>query len=407
MPWKENALMEQRIQFVMKVEEGSLPFSTVCNLYGISRKTGYKWWNRYQVEGLPGLGGRISRPWHSPNETSKLWRQRIIDLKLKYPFRGPKKLRAMLLKQYGNGCPAKSTIGTILAREGLTKPKRGRKRSGQLTRKQLTLASRPNEVWAADFKGWFRTADGQRCDPLTISDLSSRYLICCQVCKDQKELTAKAVFERVFKQYGLPDVIRVDNGSPFGSRGSAGLSTLSVWWVRLGIEVEFIEPGNPQQNGAHERMHKTLKAETTKPPSRSPRAQQQRFDRWRKEFNFNRPHEALGQIPPAARYQKSVKVYQGVVGDLSYEPSWEVRRVRGSGSIKWQNRERFIGRPYRKQMVGLLKIKHDVYQVYFGDRLLGELHDDDEKGMRPVALITKKRAKSARNQTSKTAKKGQ
>jgi transposase InsO family protein len=183
MPWKELKPMEQRIQFTMKVKEGRLAFAKVCHLYGISRKTGYKWWNRYQNEGLPGLG---------------------------------------------------------------------------------------NEVWAADFKGWFNTGDGQRCDPLTISDLATRYLLCCKVCPDQKEQTAKAVFEKVFAEYGLPEVMRVDNGSPFGSRSCLGLSKLSVWWIRLGIRVEFIEPGQPQQNGCHERMHKTLKAETTKPASKSP-----------------------------------------------------------------------------------------------------------------------------------------
>jgi len=408
MPWKESALMEQRIQFVMKVKEGSLPFATVCNLYGISRKTGYKWWKRYLEEGLPGLGGRSSRPWTSPNQTSRLWRKRVIDLKLKHPFRGPKKLHVMLKKQFADSpdCPAVSTVGIILAREGLTKPKRRRKRSGKMTRKPLTMATHPNEVWGADFKGWFRTGDGDRCDPLTISDLATRYLLCCKVCSDQKEKTAKAVFEEVFKQYGLPQIIRVDNGSPFGSRGSGGLSALSVWWIRLGIDVEFIEPGNPQQNGCHERMHKTLKAETTKPPSKSLKAQQKRFHKWRQDFNWHRPHEALGQIPPASRYKQSRRAYSPVIDDLQYEPTWEIRRVRSTGEIKWKHRLRFVGRAFRGQMVGLVKIKQGIHQVYFADRLLGELHDEDEKGIRPVALITRKRAKSARQKQPKAAKKG-
>jgi transposase InsO family protein len=268
MPWKEVNPMEQRIQFVMKVKEGIHAFARVCHLYGISRKTGYKWWKRYQAEGLEGLGGRTSRPWSSPIQTSPQWRRRVIELKLKHPFRGPKKLRAMLLKQYGQECPSASTIGKILDQQGLTKPTRRRQSSSKTTRPPLTLAVRPNEVWAADFKGWFLTGDGKRCDPLTVSDLATRYLLCCKVCPNQKEATAREVFEGIFKEYGLPEVMRVDNGSPFGSRGCRGLSGLSVWWVRLGITVEFIEPAQPQQNGSHERMHKTLKAETTKPPSK-------------------------------------------------------------------------------------------------------------------------------------------
>ncbi|MEM1158965.1 MAG: IS481 family transposase [Verrucomicrobiota bacterium] len=405
MPWKEVDPMEQRIQFVMSVKEGSLPFSQVCYLYGISRKTGYKWWNRYQAEGLPGLGGRSSRPWTSPNQTSELWRERIIELKLKHRFRGPRKLHAMLQKRFED-VPAASTMGNILGQEGLTKPKRRRRSSSKVTRKSLTQPVYPNDVWSADFKGWFRTLDGNRCDPLTISDLATRYLLCCKVCLNQKELTAKAVFIEVFREYGLPQVIRVDNGAPFGSRGPSGLSSLSVWWMRLGIKVEFIEPGNPQQNGSHERMHKTLKAETTKPPSCNRNAQQRRFNKWRKEFNWERPHEALGQIPPASRYEKSARAYLPVAGDVQYEPTWEVRRVRSTGEIKWKSRLRFIGRPFRGQRVGLLLIKPGIYQVYFAERLLGEIHDSDPKGIRPVTLITKKRAKSARYSNNKTAKKG-
>jgi hypothetical protein len=252
----------------------------------------------------------------------------------------------------------------------------------QPERTTRTAPTRPNEVWAADFKGWFRTGDGQRCDPLTISDLYSRYVLACRLVGGPRLGEVRPVFRQIFRRFGLPEVLRVDNGPPFGSRGVCGLSTLSAWWLQCGIRVEFIEPGHPEQNGGHERMHRTLKAETTRPPAATPRAQQVRFDGWRREFNQERPHEALGMQRPAQRYVRSGRRYTDHPAPPVYPAHYHRRRIKGPGVIKWRNQLRYIGEALRGMVVGLVEVGDEQYDVYFGALRLGRL--EREGGLRAV-----------------------
>jgi putative transposase len=400
MPWKEMLPMEQRVSFVLEVQKQKKSFAALCRAADISRKTGYKWWERFRFQGLNGLEERSRRPHTSPGRSDEKWRLAVIELRERYPWWGPKKLRAKLIARHGRaGVPAASTLGEMLVQARLV---RGRKRSGtrpQIERPALTQARESNQVWAVDFKGWFRTADGRRCDPLTVSDLASRYLLCCQALKDQSYPRARAVFERLFAWHGLPSVIRVDNGGPFGSRGAGGLSRLSVWWMRLGIAVEFIAPGHPQENGVHERMHRTLKAETASPPARTLREQQKRFDGWQRHFNLERPHEALNQETPALHYQASARPYRGGESRVSYPAHYRVRRVRSNGQIKWRGQKRFIGVALVGQMVGLKEVEPGRHEVYFMERLLGALHDAeaDFGGLRPTAYARQNQRKEEEN----------
>jgi transposase InsO family protein len=279
--------------------------------------------------------------------------------------------------------PAARTIGKWLKRMKLNRRGRRRSRRGpQLSRKVLTLATRSNRVWTVDFKGWFRTQDGQRVEPLTVRDLFSRYLLTVRLLKNQSWRAVRRVFLRLFGQQGYPDVIRMDNGSPFGSTGPAGLSRLSAWWTALGIRVEFIAPGHPEQNGAHEQMHRVFKAETTRPSSSHLRAQQRRADRWVKTYNQIRPHQGLGQRTPKQVYRPKRLQPRSVL--LSYSSRWVVRRVRSNGQIKWRGRKRFVGEAFIGHPVGLKNMGGGKWMIYFADLLIGELLESDQGGMRPA-----------------------
>ena len=240
-------------------------------------------------------------------------------------------------------------------------------------------------MWAADFKGWFRTRDGQRCDPLTISDLASRYVLAARLVAGVRGEYARPVFRQVFRRFGLPEVLRVDNGPPFGSRGVCGLSTLSAWWLQLGIQVEFLEPGHPEQNGAHERMHRTLKAETTRPPAATPRAQQGRFERWRHTFNWDRPHEALGMQRPAERYRRSARRYTEHPAPFAYPRHYELRRVKSTGVVRWRNQGWYLSAAFRGMTVGLTEVDEARWAVYFGELLLGYLDARTPGRLEPAA----------------------
>ncbi|HTI97805.1 MAG TPA: DDE-type integrase/transposase/recombinase [Dongiaceae bacterium] len=248
----------------------------------------------------------------------------------------------------------------------------------------LTPAAAPNQVWTADFKGWFRSGSGQRIEPLTVRDLCSRYVLTIRLLPDQRWQPAKRVFTQLFKCYGLPQVIRTDNGGPFASTGPAGLSRLSAWWLALGIRVEFIRPGHPEENGAHEQMHRIFKAETTRPPAPTRQGQQHRTTGWVKSYNRIRPHEALGQEVPASKYRKSLKRLPAYRRPLSYPAQWPQRQVRHNGEIKWRGRKRFIGEAFVRQRIGLKPLRAEVQAVYFGSLLIGHLHDQDPGAMRPV-----------------------
>lgn len=294
--------MDERIRFVMELEQGEMSKAALCRRFGISRPTGDKWIERYQSSGLSGLLDRSRAPGRHPNETPEELSELIVALRRRHPHWGPKKLRVLLLRKYPQmAWPSCSTLGEILRRAGLTVPRRRRRHTPPWTQ-PFAACNRPNTVWCADFKGWFRTGDGVRCDPLTISDAHSRYLLRVQGMRETKEGPVRSLFEATFRQYGVPGAIRTDNGTPFASHGIGGLSRLSVWWLKLGIEPERIEAGKPQQNGRHERMHLTLKQETASPPAKDLRRQQAAFDRFRVTFNEERPHEALNQNCPATVY---------------------------------------------------------------------------------------------------------
>jgi putative transposase len=393
MAWKEVSAMEAIMSFVLSVKSAVFSFASLCRRHEISRQTGYKWWRRFRAEGMAGIYERSCRPHYCPHQSSRQWAGRAVGLRVRHPHWGPKKLRAKLAQRYGlEGLPAVSTLGRILVGQGLVRSRRRRRQGPLQNRSELTAAVRPNHVWGVDFKGWFRTGNGQRCDPLTVSDQFSRYVLGCQVVSRPTQQQVQRQFERWFKQYGKPEVIRVDNGPPFGSMGAGGLSALSVWWLGLGIRVEHITPGRPQENGGHERMHRTLKAETTKPSAYSLPAQQKRFDAWVQEFNRERPHEALGQVVPQSLYRRSDRVYDQSPPPWVYEAHWAVRRVRSNGQIRWQGCLRFIGEAFCGQQVGLVEVAKGRQQVYLRDWLLGDLHEDQPWGITPTVRVGRKSA---------------
>jgi putative transposase len=256
-----------------------------------------------------------------------------------------------------------------------------------MERGALTQPKGPNEVWTIDFKGWFRTGDGQRVEPLTVRDLFSRYGLEVRLLRSQHWKPVRAVLVRLFRRYGVPEAIRVDNGMPFGSTGPAGMSRLSAWWTSLGIRVEFIEPGHPEQNGAHEQFHRVLKRETAWPPAQTARAQQRRSTLWLEQYNKERPHQALGQSTPGQVYRHGRRRYPQRLIEWKYPAGWETRRVRSNGEVKWQGRKRFLGEAFVGMRVGFQKLKAGVEMVYFRGVLLGQMHASDIGGLRPSAYV--------------------
>lgn len=246
-----------------------------------------------------------------------------------------------------------------------------------IDRPKLSTARQPNEVWTADFKGWFRTTNGTRVDPLTVRDLASRFILGVVLMRRQTIIECRKAFERIFRLYGLPRVIRVDNGSPFGACGALGLTRLSAWWVKLGIRVEFIQPAHPEQNGAHEQMHRIYKAETLQPAARTFRAQHRRSQHWKEEYNYQRPHEGIGMRTPSQIYRKSRRKLPNKILPWTYPKSWSSRLVKGKGMISWKGRGRFIGEAFEQERIGLMRSGSGTWKVYFGPHLIGELRDDE------------------------------
>lgn len=386
------ACVAKRLKFVKLAFQAQRSISQLCRVFRISRKTGYQWKERFEREGRRGLFQRSARPHRSPRQTSAVWVKRIRQLRRRHRSWGSRKLAARLRHVYGaKGAPAARTVGGWLKRLGLQRARRRRARRGpELRRVRLTRAVRNNQVWTVDFKGWFRTGDGQRIEPLTVRDLFSRYLLAVCLLNDQRWQPVRRIFIRLFRQYGYPQIIRVDNGQPFGSTGALGLSRLSVWWTALGIRVQFIAPGCPGQNGAHEQMHRVLKAELTRPVSANRRAQQRRTNHWTKIYNQVRPHESLDQQPPAKIYRS--KPAKARVLRLNYPVDWQVRRVRSNGEIKWQGRKRFIGEAFAGYAIGLQRKNRQHWKVHFGQLQIGELQAADAGGMRPARYTRKGRA---------------
>ena len=386
MTWKNLSSVVRRLEFVKLALRGQESMSALCRRFGLSRRIGYKWKARFVQEGVRGLRDRKRCPRQQPRQIHSRWLVRIRRLRRRHRSWGSRKLAARLRKDYpGQRVPAARTISKWLKRMRLHRHARRRTRRGPtVATRGLTVARRSNQVWTVDFKGWFRTQDGQRVEPLTVRDLFSRYVLSIRVLPDQRWRPVRRIFLGLFGRYGYPKVIRVDNGHPFGSTGPAGLSRLSAWWRSLGITVEYIMPGHPEQNGGHEQMHRILKAETTRPVSRHREAQQRRIDRWVQVYNHQRPHQGLQQRVPAEVYRPRKGRPPKV---LKYPPSWIERRGRSNGQIKWRCRKRFIGEAFVGYAVGLREKTAERYEVQFAGLLIGELWESDTGGIRPARYL--------------------
>ncbi len=375
--------MQERARFVLERERGEYTMSELCAIYGVSRETGYEWWRRYRQTGLTALCDRSRAPrWH-PNQTAAEIEAAVLELRRAHMRWGPRKLKRVLEREHADvAWPAASTMGTMLAREGLVIARRKRRKTEPYSR-PFASATEPNRVWCVDFKGWFRTQDGERIDPLTVSDAHSRYLLRCQAVEKTDSSRAQAIFEAAFREYGMPLAIRSDNGAPFVSRAVAGLSRLAVWWMKLGIVAERIAAGHPEQNGRHERMHRTLKAETASPPEANRRAQQRSFDRFRQEYNQVRPHEALAMQTPATVYVPSPRRVPARVPEPEYGSALAVRKVRPCGNFTWGGEDVFLSEVLEGERIGLLPIDDRYFTIYFAKFPLGCF---DSRRLRVVPL---------------------
>lgn len=387
MPWKETCPMEERFGFIRDWLKHTWSVTGLCETYGISRKTGHKWIDRFKKSGEQGLV-ELSRARHSQaNATSQEIEEKLVAIRLKHRHWGPLKLLNRLEKREPEIIwPAPSTVGSILKRRGLVRLRRLRRRVPLFEGLQQR-PEEPNASWATDFKGWFRTQDGKRVDPLTITDLASRFLIRCQSVKKTNGVEIRSQFEKAFREHGMPGRIRSDNGPPFASVGLGGLSHLSVWWIRLGIMPERIRPGHPEENGSHERMHRTLKQETAQPSEKTNRGQQEAFDMFQKEFNYDRPHEALGMKTPSELYRRSDRPYPKRLPAMEYPSDFTVRRVRSRGTIRWAGDMTYVSEALIGELVGLKQSDENEWGLYFGPLCLATL-DSKTKQLQKLKVIT-------------------
>jgi putative transposase len=389
MPWKECCVREERFRFIEDWRSDDWTISELCRHYEVSRATGYKWISRYQEAGLDGLRDQSRAPHQRPNGLTEEMQDVILGVKAKHPTWGAPKIRGQIMNHRGDlTLPAESTIGALLKRSGLTADRRNKRMLSRPSTEPLAHACSANEVWSADFKGCFHTADRERIDPLTITDNYSRYLFRCQSLKAADTAHSKPVFEAAFREFGLPRRIRTDNGAPFGSNGETGLTALSAWWIRLGIVPERIQAGKPQQNGRHERMHRTLKQETASPPAANRRRQQERFDIFRKEYNQERPHQALGQKPPASFYTCSPRQYPERIRDAEYPAGWPVRRLTKGGQLTWKAGYVFVSHAMAGDLVGLEPLDSGIWRVWFYHYEAGILDEATSRLRRPGAPYT-------------------
>lgn len=364
MPWKVSGVVEKRKQFLADYGSGDWTMTDLCRVYGITRPTGYAVLRHYAQEGAAGLEERSRAPHRHPNQTPAEIEQRVLALRRKHPRWGPRTLKEVLERRNGEiDWPAASTIGDMLDREGLTHH-RVQRRTVEPYHRPFRTVMEPNDEWAGDFKGWMRTGDGSRVEPLTISDSCSRYLLRCQAVEKTDGVRVQAIFEAAFREYGMPSAIRTDNGPPFASRAIAGLSRLAVWWIKLGIVPQRIQAGHPEQNGRHERMHRTLK-ETIGSPRANPRAQQRVLDGFRREYNEVRPHQALEMQTPAAVYRNSPRQFPARVPEPEYGTAMQVRRVQKHGEFRWKHCNVFLSHVLYGERIGLLPIDDRYYRVYF------------------------------------------
>jgi transposase InsO family protein len=373
MTWRETHVMDERMRFIVEWQADDVSFAELCRRYGISRKAGYKWTARYEAAGIEGLKDRSRAPLHHPTQVSEAVEAAILAVRSRHATWGAKKILAKLREgEPKKTWPCLSTVSALLDRHGLVRRRRWRRHVPPMTT-ALSASVAPNDTWGIDFKGWFRTGDGRRCDPLSLSDLATRLVLRLQVVAALDGETVWRLLEAAFREYGLPLALRSDNGPPFAGTGAGGLSWLAVQVIKAGVMPERIALGRPQQNGRHERMHLTLQQETASPPAASLRAQQRRFDAFRREFNEERPHEALGLVPPARLYVASPRLYSGVLREPEYAADHEVRRVRSNGEIKWGGGLLFISSALVGEPVGLQPIDDGRWLVRFGPVELGTL----------------------------------
>ena len=374
--------MDERLRFVARRLEGE-PMAVLCEEFGISRKTGYKIFERYQRIGVTGLTDRSRRPNRHANQLPVVVEKAIVGLKREFPTWGAPKIRERLRQRWPElHCPAISTVHATLDRHGLVR-RRSRRRRPRLTGTGLSQPVAPNRLWCADYKGEFLLTNHRYCYPLTITDFASRYLLACEALSTTKERYAFTVVERAFLEFGLPEAIRTDNGVPFASAHALyGLSKLGVWWLRLGIQIERIAPGHPEQNGRHERMHLTLKTEATRPAGANVLQQQQRFDTFVHHYTHQRPHQALDMATPASRYHASSRLYAGVE-ELDYPAHDWSAVVTRCGRICYQARKINVSQVFAGQKVGVKQTDDHIWLVTFMDYDLGYF-DDETCRLEPI-----------------------
>lgn len=378
MPWLDTVPMDQRLEFLAAHRAGGYAMAELCVRFGISRKTGYKWRARYDAEGRPGLRDRSRRPHTSPQRIGDELAALLTAARQAHPTWGPRKLLQYLAARHPDVAdwPAASTVGDLLRRTGLVHPRRRRRPPIHPGVVPLHTTA-PNDLWTLDFKGHFKTRDGIYCYPLTLVDQHTRYLLAVHGLLSTKGDGARRVLERAFRAYGLPAAIRTDNGVPFATTGLHGLSQLNVWWLRLGIQHQRIRPASPQENGAHERMHRTLKAEATRPPKGSCAAQQRAFTAFRTAFNAERPHAALGGATPASQYTPSPRRYPSRLAPFAYPAHYTVKRVTTAGTIRLRSKLLFIAHALTHESIGLEEIDDGLWSIYVGPMLLARVSERD------------------------------
>jgi putative transposase len=377
MPWLETIPMEQRLQFITDYQQGLYSVTELCARYSISRKTGYKFLERFAEYGRAGLADRSRAPHSCPHRVAAVLAELLCATRRSHPDWGAGKLLDYLRPRYLDVTwPAPSTVNDLLAREGLVHRRR-RRRPHQHPGVVPPVTAAPNDLWTADFKGQFTTRDGIYCYPLTIADQHTRYLLTCYGLPSTHGAGARPLFERAFRTYGLPQAIRTDNGVPFATSGIHGLSQLNVWWMRLGIQHQRIQPGRPQQNGAHERMHKTLKRRAIRPPRADRLAQQRAFNRFRAEYNNERPHASLGGQTPASQYRPSPRPYPRRLPPQEYPGHFLVKKITTGGTFRFQHRLLFIANSLTNHHIGLEETDDGIWAIYFNTVLLAKLDERD------------------------------
>jgi len=374
MPWGQTDPVRERLRFVALYQEKLYSMATLCARFAISRQTGYTTVARYEALGVDGLKDGSHAPLSCPQKIPEAMRALLVEARQAHPTWGPRKILVWLAPRHpGTVLPAASTVGDLYSREGLVEPRRRQRRWSQPGRTQVAVNA-PNDLWTIDFKGEFRTRDGHFCYPLTIADACTRFLLAVDGLGSTGYAGARAVVERVFRERGLPAVIRSDNGAPFVTKAIAGLSRLNVWWMQLGVRHDRIAPKRPDQNGSHERMHRTLKAETVWPPAANVEEQQVRFDAFRSEFDFERPHEAIGMKTPGSLYEPSPRELPTRLAEPEYPGHCVIRQVRANGILYFKDRELFLSELLIGHRIALEEIADGIWSIYFYDLLLARLN---------------------------------